>query len=220
MSARYDEPALTPGQRRALGALLLSIGLHAAILGLLGAPGKPGKPQLSPPVQASLVWLPAKPAVARVPDVLAGGQAEPVLPDKTRSDPASDLPAHKPDLSQPAKPQVPAEAASPVPVVIPPSAATPVYFSARELDVLPHTLKAAIPEIPPLALQNHLTGWVVLDVRLRADGRVASVKVKESSPPGVFDEAARQVFLHSTFQPGQRGGEAVNTQMEVKMSFQ
>ncbi len=221
MSERYEEPSLSQVQRRVLGALLLSLALHAAILGLLGAPGRPDRRVLSPPIQVSFLWQTHKPVDAGAPPVLAGGQAGPVVAGHARPHASVEPPARP---VTPARHQseddVPPPAAAPLPVVSPPSAATPVYYSARELDVLPRVVQSVSPDLPRFAVEHHLSGWVLLNVRLRADGRVESVKVVESSPPGTFDEAARQVFLQSVFQAGQRGGEPVNAQFEVKMTFQ
>ena len=221
MSERHDEPSLSQAQRRVLGALLLSLALHAAILGLLGAPGRPGKPVLSAPIQVSFLWQTHRPVDAGAPPVLAGTQAGPVVV----AQPGPPAPAEPPvRTAEPVRHQpqtdAPLPAAAPVPVLQPPAAATPVYYSARELDALPRAVQSVAPDLPAFAVEHHLSGWVLLNVRLRADGHVESVKVVESSPPGIFDEAARQVFLQSVFQPGQRGGEPVNAQFEVKMTFQ
>ena len=39
-----------------------------------------------------------------------------------------------------------------------------------------------------------ITGWVILEGRLNRYGRIENAKVRESSPPGVFDHSAVTVW--------------------------
>lgn len=79
---------------------------------------------------------------------------------------------------------------------------------------------APAPAYPRRALQQRLTGTVLLQVLVGIDGRPLEVKVAQSSGHRELDEAARaQVLARWTFQPATRAGQAVQAMGMVPIEF-
>jgi periplasmic protein TonB len=89
----------------------------------------------------------------------------------------------------------------------------------------PHALVPArygdtpLPTYPAAAREQRLEGTVLLDVRVRADGRVDEVRVKQTSGAAALDEAARDTVRRWTFVPARRGPRAVESWVEVPVKF-
>lgn len=75
------------------------------------------------------------------------------------------------------------------------------------------------PRYPDVARRRGIEGYVVVRMRVDADGRVSDVVVVDAKPPGVFDLAAKQAARRYTFQPARTGGEAVATTLEQRIVF-
>ncbi|MBC8352852.1 MAG: TonB family protein [Planctomycetes bacterium] len=91
---------------------------------------------------------------------------------------------------------------------------------AGQLDSIPSAVFSPQPEYPATALENRLEGRVVLRVRIRADGNVATASVLRSSGHSILDEAARRAVLRWRFEPPKRLGIAVRTEIAVPVRFQ
>jgi protein TonB len=79
---------------------------------------------------------------------------------------------------------------------------------------------APAPSYPRRALQQRLTGTVLLQVLVGIDGRPLAVKVAQSSGHRELDEAARtQVLTRWNFQPATREGVAVQAIGMVPIEF-
>lgn len=79
---------------------------------------------------------------------------------------------------------------------------------------------APAPTYPRRALQQRLTGTVLLEVLVGLDGRPLDVKVAQSSGHRELDEAARaQVLKRWSFQPATRNGLAVQAIGMVPIQF-
>lgn len=79
---------------------------------------------------------------------------------------------------------------------------------------------APAPAYPRRALQQRLTGTVLLQVLVGIDGRPLEVKVAQSSGHRELDEAARaQVFKRWSFQPATKDGLAVQAIGMVPIEF-
>lgn len=72
---------------------------------------------------------------------------------------------------------------------------------------------------PPRARANNVEGRVVLWLIVGADGRAKNIKVKESSPPGVFDEAAVTCISGTRFEPAKYKGRPVEMSVVVPIDF-
>ena len=226
-----QEPELSPGARRVLSALLFSIGLHGAIIGLVR----------SAPVQVTAV-VPVLMQV-RLAHTTAAITAQPVVT------PTLPIPAPVPVMTalvssvtsvpsptfvpQTVAPAVAAQAAtqagSAVSVAAPsqqplsqiniPLYVDNTYYTAQEVDVHPRALEAIRPIYPEPATASALQGWVVLRIKLDETGKVDSVKVADASPAGVFDQSALDAFKQGKFAPAQKSGRAVKSLVEIKVWF-
>jgi protein TonB len=79
---------------------------------------------------------------------------------------------------------------------------------------------APAPTYPRRALQQRLTGTVLLQVLVGIDGRPLEVKVAQSSGHRELDEAARmQVLKRWSFQPAAKNGQAVQAIGMVPIQF-
>jgi protein TonB len=76
-----------------------------------------------------------------------------------------------------------------------------------------------LPPYPAAAREQGLEGVVLLDVRVRADGRVGDVRVKTSSGAGELDESAVTAVKRWTFVPARRGPRTVERVVEVPVHF-
>lgn len=216
MNASFDEPVIPPRVRRALAAIWISLGLHAAVIALIqvappGAVGTNGSViearLVSADAQAPVAETPVDPADAAplpAPDALA--EALPVPKSVPPSD-AAQLAAAAP--SEPASPPALAIA----------SAVDLTYYSVREIDVLPRALREIVPDYPDEADRQRLSGKVRLKLKLEADGRASDVDVVSSTPPGLFDDAAAKAFRDAHFTPAQKNGRPVRALVLIEVEF-
>ena len=75
------------------------------------------------------------------------------------------------------------------------------------------------PAYPPEALANRISGKVVLEIDIDAQGRPVAVEVKQSEPAGVFDRAAADAAMKWTFAPEIRGGKPMPGRVRVPIDF-
>jgi periplasmic protein TonB len=71
------------------------------------------------------------------------------------------------------------------------------------------------PNVPEVAWQNHIDGWVLVAFNLTPDGRTRNVRVLDASPRGVFEEKVIAAVRDWRYQVNFRGkpeGELVLTQ--------
>jgi len=209
MRERFEEPAL-PGLpravRRALVAVWISLGLHAAVIVLVQVAPPAGGRADQPTIEVRL--MPA---------------SEPVSVHATMAGPAPDeLPvaaAAGPAPTPPPLPMPAAPGAAAVPALAVDSAVDLTYYTARELDVQPRALQDIQPTYPPEADRLRQSGTVRLELKIEADGRVSDVSVVGADPPDVFDESARAAFAAARFSPAQKNGRPVRMRMLVEVSY-
>jgi TonB family protein len=72
---------------------------------------------------------------------------------------------------------------------------------------------------PGGAIAQGISGYVILEVTVMPDGRARNPRTTESVPPGVFDEAGRQVSFASVFKPRVVAGTAVPCKIKYKVKF-
>jgi len=70
---------------------------------------------------------------------------------------------------------------------------------------------------PRRARMRGLTGTSHIRLTVDADGRVTDVAVADSSPPGVFEQAALRVGRSLAFRPALRDGEAVPARVTLRL---
>lgn len=222
-----QEPELSPGARRVLAALLFSIGLHGAIIGLVRS--APVQVTTAAPVLMQVRLVQTTVATTAQP-VVATALPMPVMTALVSS--VTSVP-NPPFVSQTAAPavaaQAPSEAVSAA-TVAPPSQQTlsqiniplyvdNTYYTAQEVDVHPRALEAIQPIYPEPATASDIQGWVVLRIKLDETGKIVSVKVADASPAGVFDQSALDAFKQGKFAPAQKLGRAVKSLVEIKIWF-
>lgn len=76
-----------------------------------------------------------------------------------------------------------------------------------------------LPPYPAAAREQRLEGLVLLDVHVRADGRVGEARLKRTSGSPLLDAAALETVARWTFLPAQRGPRAVESWVEVPVKF-
>lgn len=86
-------------------------------------------------------------------------------------------------------------------------------------DTPPKVLTRTEMEYPSNAAKEGLHGYVVVNVLIDTDGNVEMVKVLESQPSGVFDEAATRGVKDWKFTPGKNKGKPVKLWAKQKIKF-
>ncbi|MBE0597865.1 MAG: energy transducer TonB [Desulfuromonadales bacterium] len=76
------------------------------------------------------------------------------------------------------------------------------------------------PAYPRLAEQRGWEGEVLLRVRIAASGKVLEAAIQASSGYPILDRAALTAVRSWRFEPGRRGGLAVESQVLVPVKFQ
>ena len=84
----------------------------------------------------------------------------------------------------------------------------------------PNYKKNSPPTYPLLARRRNYEGTVLLDVLVRRDGTVGSIKLARSSGHEKLDQSAIRGVRKWTFHPGKRGNEAVEMWITIPISFQ
>lgn len=76
-----------------------------------------------------------------------------------------------------------------------------------------------LPQYPTAAREQGIEGVVLLEVRVRADGRVEEFRLKASSGSAMLDDAALKTVKGWTFVPARRGPRSVESWVEVPVKF-
>jgi len=93
------------------------------------------------------------------------------------------------------------------------------YYTIRELDIIPEPIEPIEPKYPS-AIPPFIHGGIVrLEVLLDEEGVVTGITVLSSSPPGYFEEAAKEAFNHARFKPGMKSGYRVPTLLNLQIRF-
>jgi protein TonB len=87
-------------------------------------------------------------------------------------------------------------------------------------DRSPRALSRNPPEYPPLARQKGLSGFVVLKIFVDRSGIVEDVKIAESVPGGIFDQAAILAVRAWKFDPAIKNGQVVAEWATQKVKFE
>ena len=93
-------------------------------------------------------------------------------------------------------------------------------YNLQEIDTPPKPI-LTVPAIYPFeAKVQRLEGRVVVNLRVTKEGDATEASIFESSPEGVFDQAAIEAAKQWKFDPGKIGGEAVDTRVRVPFVFE
>jgi TonB family protein len=74
-------------------------------------------------------------------------------------------------------------------------------------------------DYPAEALRKNLEGWVELSYVVTTDGKVASVKVLDSNPTGVFDASATRALSRARYKPPLQGGKPAAVGTKIRIAF-
>lgn len=202
-----------PMAARLTGALVVSLGLHAALLAVPGA--RPGAPAVPPALLLHATLLPApSPRQAdfaageadRAPRPAASAQAPVDVPAEPES------PAMQDDPIVPSLPGPAAEAGVP-------AISDAVHYEAKDLDTYPRLRGPLSPVYPQAALAQRLGGAVTLLVLIDETGRVTETSVVDAVPEGSFDEPARDALARASFTPASKDGRIVRSRILVSVAF-
>lgn len=218
MTGRFEEPTLPTlprAVRRALVAVWISLGLHAAVIALVQMASPTAGGAGGPTIEVRLMPA-AEPTPARgaAPEPASAGEPVAVAEESAPDTP----PAQPPVAPTPARPEPASGQSATAPLTID-SAVDLTYYTARELDVQPRALQDIQPMYPPEADRLRQSGTVRLELKIEADGRVSDVSVVGADPPDVFDESARAAFAAARFSPAQKSGRPVRTRMLIEVSY-
>jgi TonB family protein len=81
-------------------------------------------------------------------------------------------------------------------------------------------LRSAPPDYPVNALQQRITGSVLLEFTVDVKGEPRDIRVLESTPPQVFDQAAINAIRHWRYAPMIVTGTAVEVPVKTRMRFE
>lgn len=198
--------ALLPAARGwwlVLGAVLAGLLLFALVLsGKREPPGPPGAIE-TVPGEPGRAYQPLPAPLPAADSVASGMDTQPVEDGGApRIDRHADAPAPPPGTVDPSAP--PDNASAP-----------PVAGDAG----VPRLLSAPPPEYPRSALRAGLSGNVVLQIEVRANGRAGAVSVVESSGHRALDRAAASAVRRWRFEPARRDGRPVATTVQQVIRF-
>lgn len=80
--------------------------------------------------------------------------------------------------------------------------------------------RAVPPDYPPNAMQQRISGSVVLEYTVDARGETRDIHVVEATPPGVFDQAAINAVRHWRYTPVLVNGSPVEVPTRTRVRFE
>lgn len=198
-------------QSRTLGIVTVVSAAHiAALLTLASMVREPSPPVSSPVMLASLVAPPPVPQtepVAPLPEPTPPPRLEPKPKPKPKSKSKSKSEPKPEPVVTPPPPQPVPEQTSEVPQPeVTPTPQPPITVPPR-VDASGRHNKP--PAYPALSRRMKEEGEVILKLRILRDGRVAAVRIHESSGYPRLDRAAVEAVRYWRYQPATVGGEAI-----------
>ena len=231
MTASLEEPSIPARFQRPLAAIWISLGLHVAFIALIQVAPPGAVASNGPVIEARLVStphsVPDAPPVdpptetpPETPPVLEPSVQADALPIDSPPAPATPVPAEPAPVDPPSEAVAVEPAAEPAaPPLAITSAVDLTFYSAREVDVHPQALADIAPGYPQEADRLKLSGKVIVQLKLEADGRVVDIEVIKATPPDVFDAATVEAFRDAHFSPALKNGQPVRSLMMIEMTF-
>lgn len=99
------------------------------------------------------------------------------------------------------------------------SSAKSLVMTEDSVDVSPRPMRRTSPAYPARARAKSIEGYVTLRVLIGVSGQVEKVKIEDSSPVGVFDEAAVEAVSGWSFEPALYRGEKVRVWAKQTVRF-
>jgi TonB family protein len=113
---------------------------------------------------------------------------------------------------------VPASAPAPAPQSGS-AVAEPQPAATASVDVTPAKLVKRVMPVLGSNVSRKASGFVVVRFTISEKGRVSDVNVVESTPPGVFDDAAQTAVRKWLYEPRKENGVAVASQAKARLVF-
>jgi TonB family protein len=88
------------------------------------------------------------------------------------------------------------------------------------VDVTPAKIVKRVTPVAPLGISRKTAGFVTVKFNIDVNGRVNGVDVVESSPQGVFDDAAQTAVRKWVYEPRKENGVAVESSARAKLVFE
>ena len=108
-------------------------------------------------------------------------------------------------------------------VAMPPAAAPAPAQSesgaVAAVDVVPAKIVKRVAPVAPLGISRKTAGYVVVKFNITDSGRVTDVEVIESTPRGLFDDAAQNAVRKWMYEPRKENGVAVASQAKARLVF-
>lgn len=92
-------------------------------------------------------------------------------------------------------------------------------YDANSVDERPSVLRGVVPDYPHQARRMHQEGRVLVRVVVDEQGSPVTALVQESTPSGVFDQAALGAARRFRFLPGKVAGRRVMTAVLIPFEF-
>ena len=182
------------------------------------------QPEAAPP--SKTIAQTPKPAPEVVP-VATKQRSTPVAPPPqrapvtaqrpTRSQPQTVQPTPQPQATQPVAVSPPPEPEKPAPAP-PKTESTPAPMPFVAIESPPEIVKREPAKYPEIAYKMRIEGRVVIEVTVDAQGKPIQAKVVRSSSD-IFDEAAIEAAIKSTYKPGMMSTGPVTAKMYVPFDF-
>lgn len=80
--------------------------------------------------------------------------------------------------------------------------------------------RTTVPDYPPNALLQHLTGSVTLQFTVDVRGATRDIHVVEATSPGIFDQSAIDAVKHWRYQPMLVDGSAIEVPVTTRLRFE
>ncbi|MEL6189890.1 MAG: energy transducer TonB, partial [Myxococcota bacterium] len=94
-----------------------------------------------------------------------------------------------------------------------------LIHDAGSVDSQPDCKGQQLPTPPSRAIKRGITGYVKARALMGPDGRLSSVRIVESEPEGVFDDAVIIAMSSWVCNPATYGGQSVSMQYEANFPF-
>lgn len=105
-------------------------------------------------------------------------------------------------------------------VAAPPPATAPPAPAPDAVEVVPARLIKRVTPVVSGNVPRNAEGFVIVSIEVTEEGRVGSVAVLESSPRGVFDDAALAAVKKWQYEPRRENGVAVASQSRARLVFE
>jgi TonB family protein len=94
-----------------------------------------------------------------------------------------------------------------------------IYFRSGEVDRRAEPLNEVDLVYPLQAFRMRQRGFVRVELFVNEQGHIDKIAVEESSPPGIFEEAALEAARAQQFSPAMKDGRPVKIRMRIEIVF-